>query len=613
MCKCVLELLDAWVIFNHVKFAVFLRATLALATVLALGVAFSQPQNPVARTNLTRLVTRQLIWPLDSNFGFLNGSRVQFQFPSRTVDGRSVLPLRELSRVLAIPLEGVPGVADGIRFGKLEFYPSLKLARLDGKQLALSEVATILDGTLFVAARILDLAINAHVEFDAVQRLITLTIARDKGVNSSLPVARFATDKRDYRLGEPVKIIEYSYDPNGIPVTFERFTGREDAYFTPGLKTISLQVTNKNGLVSEPFLQQIRVGNEVLYTPRDYGLRFSALGRTVPDKDVLTYPMPQFGRTDETIPLLLSDSPEQPDRSGLLYEDVVNGPARLIAYHGNGSQQPGRVLIFASNLESTPVQVRVNKFGETSATTVVATLGRVSLLDFLTSGGRESLNLDAGQSASLYLSQPLDPGEGLNLMFDLETTGRVQLAAYFVEDALVQPVINDLGGALMLQTLQNLPTLDRDGVHQRGTFYGAVRNIAIDLNQVNAGGAARLVIGDGVIDPSVIGQDVISGDQMVLKGNYGITYRIILDNARGTVGALVPRGGPYAGAMKVNGAYVAVPDSGTLYRNDLPALIYRALDAAPNRVELELVPASGSYLPINLLFYRVGGLLPTVR
>jgi hypothetical protein len=587
---------------HHVKFA-FLRALVALF-ILTVGFALSQSVRPVD----TKLVTKQLVWPMDANFAFLNGARVQFQAPSRTIDGRSVLPLRELARVLTIPLEGVSGVADGIRFGRLELYLSLRLARLDGKQLPLSDVATVLDGTMYVLARTLDVAINANLQFDGIQRLLTMTISRDRSPDANLPVARFATDKREYRLGEPVQIVEYSYDPQGVPITFERFTGKEDAYFTPGLKTISLQVTNKNGVVSEPFTLSVRVTSEVLYSPKEYGLRFTSVGKTFPDRDVLSYPQPNGVREDEPTPLLLSDSPEEPSTSGLLYEDVVNGPARLIAYHTNGSAALGRVLIWAQNLEDTPVQVRVNKFGETSATSVVATLGRASLLEFMTSQGRESLNLDVGKAAPLYLSKPLDVGEGLNLMFDLETTGRVQIASYFIEDSLVQPVINDLAGALMAQTLQSLPVLERDGVHQRGTFYGAVRKIRLDLAQLTPGAATRLVIGDGTADPFVIGRDTLTGDAMTLKGNYGITYRITLENSRGTVGAIVPRGGPYAGAMKIGGVYVAVPDSGSLFRNDLPAVIYRAIDTANNRTELELIPASGSYLPINLLFYRVGAL-----
>ena len=169
-----------------VKFAL-IRFSLALAGALCLGLAFAQTV-PIGRpTTVTKLVTKQLVWPLDSTVGFLNGSKIQFQFPSRSIDGRSVLPLRELSRALSIPLETISNSADGIRFGKLELYPSLRLARLDGKQLALSDVAVVIDGTTFVVARNLDVAISANLQFDAIQRLITLTISRDKSNTSSLP------------------------------------------------------------------------------------------------------------------------------------------------------------------------------------------------------------------------------------------------------------------------------------------------------------------------------------------------------------------------------------------------------------------------------------------
>ncbi len=581
------------------KLTVIARITFILALLLC---AFALAQTAQPSRQAPRLVTRQLIWPLDTNFGFLNGVRVQFTSSTRTVDGRTVLPLRELGRVLSVPIESVRDVPDGLRFGKLELYPSLRLARLNGRQVPLSEVATVLEGNMFVVARVLDQALSATVVFDTVQRFISITIARDGAVDANLPVARFATDKKEYRIGEPVRIIEYSYDPTGIPITLERFSGREDAYFTPGIKSIALVVTNRNGLVSEPFVVNIKVVNEVLYTAKEFGLRFTPVGRTFPDTDVLSYPQAQINREDDAVPLIFSDSPEEPDRSGLLYEEVVNGPARLMAYHANGMNTPGRLMVYVTNLETTPVSVKVARFGVTSATTVVATLGRASLLDFLTSSGLETLVLEPGKATALYLSNPLDSGEGLNLMFDLETSGRVQTSVYFMDEALITPSLGDLAGNLMISTLRNLPALPRDGVHQRGTFYGAVRRIKVDLAQVQPSTAIRQIIGDGNYDPNVIGRDVLTGDQMSLKGNFGVTYSIILENARGTVGALVPRGGPYAGAMKINGVYTALPDSGTLYRNDLPVVVYRAFDR--DRIEIEIVPASGSYLPINFIYYR---------
>jgi hypothetical protein len=597
---------------THVNFVVnrnfksVLVATLTIASLL-FSAAFAQ-------TRPAKLVTRQLIWPLEGATVFVNGNQFTSAFPQRTVDSRALLPLRELSKLLAISLEPVAGSPTAIRFGKLEIFPDLRLARVDGKQVSLNEIGGVLDGTLYVAVRVLDKAINASWSLDAIQRLITVTVSRS-GDRARAPVARFSTDKREYRIGEPVKIVEYSYDPDGNGIVAERWTGKEEAYFSPGIKTLSLLVINNKGISSEVFTQQIKVVGDVLFSQRDYALRFFNIGRTFPDSDVLTYPTIAPFRDDDTTALLLSDSPEDPDRSGLMYEDTVNGAARLIAYHTNNASGTARLLVLATNLENFGVTTKINRFGETSATTVVATLGRASLLDFLTSQGRESLNLEPGQSAPLYFSNPLEPGQGLNLMFDLETSGRVQLSVFFIEENLIASSLPYVNTPEVLTTLRSLPALSRDPNHQRGTFYGAIRSLRLDLSRVSVQQPAKIIIGDGNMDQHLVGRDALTGDTMVLKGNFGVTYKISLENAIGTVGAIVPRGGPYAGAVRVNGAYTALPDSGVLYRKDLPILLYRALEGKldNNRMELEFVPASGSYLPVNFLFYRVGGRDITLR
>ncbi|MER3443036.1 MAG: hypothetical protein C4333_02500, partial [Meiothermus sp.] len=114
----------------------------------------------------------------------------------------------------------------------------------------------------------------------------------------------------------------------------------------------------------------------------------------------------------------------------------------------------------------------------------------------------------------------------------------------------------------------------------------------------------------GRLDPSAEGFDAMSQVAVRLAGNYGVTYRITLNNAAGTVGAFSPRGGPYSGVIAVGGRYVQLPQSGVLLRNDLPLIFYRNLDGPglSQTLELEFVPASGSFLPVNLVFYRPGAL-----
>jgi hypothetical protein len=556
-----------------------------------------------AQTPQTRLASRQLIWPLESRTVFVNGTIQQSALPLKSVDGRALVPLRELSRLMDLPLEALP---TGLRFGKLDVYPALKLARVDGKQVALADVGAVIEGNTYIAVKVLESAVSATVIFDGLQRIVAITVSKDRPAGLRLPVARFGTDKREYRLGEPVRIVEYSYDPDGLAIVYLRYTGREDAFFTPGLKTITLVATNALGRASEAYSVQIRVTSDVMYSPKGYALRFTPIGKTFQDNDVLNYPSFTPSRIDDATPLLVSDSPEEPDRSGLLYSDTIEGSARLVAYHINPLQTLGRVLVLISNLEPNPTEVRAVRFGETSGTQIAGLLGQVSLLDFLTSPGGERLRLEPGQSAPLYVSAPLDQGQGVNVKFDLETTGRVTLSTYFLEDGTFNPDLTQATPEALLNGLLELPVLDVDTNHVRGTFPGAVRRLRLDLSQLQPGAATRLIIGDNQADPALTGRDVIGDRAVTLLGNYSMSYKITLENATGTVGALVPRGGPYSGAIRVGNTYLSVPDSGVLFRNDLPFVVYRAIHAtADGRVELEFVPASGSFLPVNLLFYRL--------
>jgi hypothetical protein len=564
--------------------------------------------HPKVRAEQSRLATRQLIWPLDSQGAFVNGSSVYMALPLRVVAGRTMLPLRELARVLNLNLEFVPNVADGIRLGKLDLYPGLKLARLEGKQVPLADVASFLDGSLYIAARTLEVAITASVSVDNVQRLLTLTVSsEDRLTAQRLPVARFTTDKREYRIGEPVLITEYSYDPDGTPIASLSYAGREEAYFTSGMKTISLVATNRLGRSSVPFAVKVRVTSEVLYSAREYAQRFTPVGKTFNDPGVLSYPALNPQRDDFSSTLLVSDSPEEPLTSGLLLAETILGEARLVAYHTNATPGPGRVLVLVTNLEPDPVAVNLRRFGETTATNIVGVLGQVSLLDFLTDTRLDTLRLEPGATAALYQSPSFTPGHGINTMMDLETNGQVLIETYFLEDR-VRDTLGDLRSNIALESLRDLPVLPLDSNHVRGSFPNSTRQYRLDLSTLALGSSTRLVVGDGVLDPALQGRDSLTDRPMTLLGNFGATYKIILENVQGTLGAFVPRGGPYTGAVRLNGAYQPLPDSGVLYRNDLPLVLFRSLEGnrlPNNRIELEFVPASGSFLPVNFLLYRL--------
>jgi hypothetical protein len=557
----------------------------------------------------SRLATRQLVLALDPVAGqpgaFLNGAPIKLDPGPRVIAGRTMLPLREVARVLGLVLENTSS-GNGIKLGRLELYPQSKLARIDGKQVALSDVGALVGDVIYVQVRILEQTSGLVSSFDTNQRLLTLTAARERNANSTNannPVARFATDKREYAMGEAVKIIEYSYDPNGLALA-RAWSGREEAYFIAGSREISLVVTNAAGKISAAYTVKINIRNELLATPRDFALKNSAIGKTFPDADILTYPIVAAERLDDGTSLIVSDSPEVPERSGLLYEDVASGTIRLVAHHLNGSNKPARILILASNSEAAATKVHALRVGETAATRVVATLGQVSLLDYLTANGREEFVLEPNKNTVLYLSPALDEGEGINLMLDLETSGRVMFSVFFVEESLLPT----LGVDVPLDALRSLPILEPDGAHPRGSFTGAVRTLRVVLDPNQA--TQRLIIGDNREDPALVGRDALTGKVGgVLLGNYGVTYRIVIENAAGIVAAFSPRGGPYSGALVVNGQIMSLPGSGILFRRDLPFLFYRDGESgrSSNRLELEFIPASGSYLPINFIFYRLKG------
>ncbi|RDI95139.1 copper amine oxidase N-terminal domain-containing protein [Meiothermus sp. QL-1] len=553
---------------------------LGLAFLLGFGWALAQP-----------IATRQLLLDLGSGAAFLNGAPLVLLPPPRVVGGRALLPLRETARALGVELESLQNGAAGVRLGRLELYPGSNTARLEGRELALGEVGQVIEGVFFITARGLEAALGATLVYDPAQRALLLSYTPPASFREpNRPVARFLTDKTVYRIGEPVRVVNYSYDPDGQPLAFN-FTGLEEAYFTPGERVITLVATNRAGLSSEPFTRRIQVVPEVLYTPLAYALRFYAPGRTFPDPGVLAYPLLEAVRQDEPLTLLLSNSPEQVPTSGLLYADTVSGPIRLLAHHVNATGRLARLVVLASNAGAAPLGLGVERLGETAATRVVAVLGQGSLLDFWQAQPGEEMRLMPGQTLVLYRSAPLAPGQGVHLLADLRVTGPATLSVLMLEEGLWDQA---------MEVLPLLPSLEPDGTHVRGTFPSALRHLQVDLGTT----PSRLVLGDGVQDPPLSGTDALTGQTVRLRGNYGATYRIEVQNARGSVVAFSPRGGPYAGAIRINGLLWPLPANGVLLQPDQPLLLHRETQ---DRLSLEFIPAPGSFLPVSLLFYRLEG------
>lgn len=528
----------------------------------------------------------QLTFTVDQPGAFMNGQTLRFQNPPRIIAGRTMLPLRETAGLLDQPLTGAAGHA---QLGRLSVDLVRGRALLGG--VPQPDGAATSGNVTYVSARLLADALNGNLSADDAGRTFTLTVLRDGG-NPLAPQARFSTDKTVYAPGERIVYTEYPYDPDGADITARRWTGRQDVFFQPGTYTISLNVVNSRGLQSETFSRTVRVEGTPVDTPLTYALKYAQPGDTFNDAQILTYPSatPTYLQKS-SYPLLFSDSPEVPTQSGILYQDSVAGRARLLGYHMNGLGRPARLIVMARNTDTRPVEVRTERLGETAPTRVESLLGQVTLMEYFASERGALLSLAPGEAAAVYASPTLNPGSGVNVMQDLNASGRVELTFLMLELSL--PATQ--------QVVQQLPYLPGDGRHVRGTFPDAVRSLRVNLGSL----PTRIVIGDDQVDPAVTGTDALTRQPVRLLGNYGVLYDLEVNGAAGTAVALSPRGGLYRGAMNIQDGplqqVIKLPRVGNALQPNQPVLLWRA---QADQLKIDFVPASGSNLPISLVFYK---------
>ncbi|AZI43173.1 copper amine oxidase N-terminal domain-containing protein [Deinococcus psychrotolerans] len=529
----------------------------------------------------------QLQGGTDQTAAQLSGQPTKLTNPPRLVQGRTVLPLLEVSALLGQLVSQTPG---RIAVGRLVIDPTSLNVTLDAAPQPTGSAALIGD-VLYLNARVLADGLNANLSFSDDGRSFSLT-ALPLGGDPLLPQARFSTDKAVYAPGEKVIYTDYPFDPDGADIVSRKWSNKRDVYFEPGSYTVTLQVTNSRGQVSTPYSRTLTVVGPLMDTPLSYALKYADPGESFPDTLVNTYPLvgTQSMVTAATT-LIFSNSPEAPVQSGLLYQDTVSGRARLLAYHLNALSQPARFYTVARNLESRPVEISTERLGETAPTRIEGQLGQVTLLDYFAGSAQQRFTLQPGESVALYASPTLNPGSGVNVLQDITTSGRVELTFAMLEDKLPpsSPV------------LQQLPYLPADGKHVRGTFPNAVKIIRAQLSSL----PARMLIGDGQIDPAILGSDVLSGQSVRLSGNYGVLYDIQIMGTSGVAVALSPRGGLYRGAMNVQDGPISqtvkLPRSGVAITPDKPTLLWRSQS---DQLKIDFVPASGSNLPISLVFYQ---------
>lgn len=410
------------------------------------------------------------------------------------------------------------------------------------------------------------------------------------------PVAQFTTDKDEYKMGEPVVLTDTSYDPEYEELT-ATWNNRALAYFNPGPTSIQLTVTDKHGL-SSTFEKTINITNEQLYTQDEVAKLFTVPG------DVLTFdgglipalPNLPYTLSSDSYTLIRSNSPETVNTEGVLYRETSVGKTRFLVHHMNNMTTRQKLYVIATNNNLYPTKITTQYAGIAGPVTSPEYTGRISVQKYynsmITDSSYSEIILQPGQSVPILTDLnkiAMKPKEVLSLSADLFSDLPIVYNVVMVEQTK-DPVA----------VLPTLPILDRDGVHNRGTYPDSTR--IIDVTELVGTTQSKLILGDNRNDLNLVGIDPMNGTSTSNSGNFGALYKIVLNRvAPNTLITFNPRGGKYLGSVLVNGTIVDLPNKGSLSNSDMNAVVYRTGEYE-GRVDITFTVASGSNLPVNFVF-----------
>lgn len=410
------------------------------------------------------------------------------------------------------------------------------------------------------------------------------------------PVANFTTNKEEYKMGEPVTLTDLSYDPENEALTAE-WANRALAFFNPGPVSIQLKVTDKHGL-SSTFEKTINITSEQLYTQDEVAKLFTLPGDIISMDGGMIPGLTNVNNTtsSEDYLLIRSNSPETVNTEGVLYRETAVGKTRFLVHHMNNMSTRQKLYVIATNNNLYPTTITTQYSGIAGPVTSPEYTGKISILKYytsmLTNEKYSSVTLQPGQSMPILTDinkLSMKPGEVLSLSADLFSDLTVQYNVVMVEESK-DPVA----------LLPTLPILDRDGVHNRGTYPNSTR--IINVSDVVGATQAKLVLGDNKNDLNLIGMDPMTGTTASNAGNFGVLYKIRLERvAPNTLITFNPRGGNYLGSLMVNNTIVNLPNKGNLSSSDMNAVVYRSGNYE-GPVDIVFSVASGSNLPVNFVF-----------
>lgn len=571
--------------------------TAMLAAIMALTSCF--PALAVSST------TMYILLYLDRPEAFVNDELVTLDSPATIINGKTFVPAKFLGDAMGLTVEW-DSETNMIHMETPKVHirldPTNKSVFINDYWVAFDEVAAIVNGRLLIKLTWLADYMGAKYQYNEELRRVEIVYVKGAeglsvggDADNSRPVAKFALDKQVYRIGEPVKYIDLSYDPDAEGIASYRWEGKQEVFFSPGRHRVSLRVTDGSGHESNEYVRYVEVLKETFLTELEYALHFKPVNSYIKANWQMLYThfmnlpeLPKKVTTDTSRKLLVSDSPETFTQKGILYQDTINGKGRLYADHVNGTSERVQFVILATNNTDKENTVRMTRRGEVYPSIYANLIGHEATVDFLLGDPENQKLVVPPRSSRVFVQMPhFLPDQGINLFYDVETDGEIMFS--FLAMDLISTPVGTYG----------YKPLPFDG-HVRGTF--PVSEMRWDIDATTYDKPSRLVIGDGFSDPFLDGYDVFREEKVKNDGNYGVIYKIHADKPRKGVLLLLARGGVFKGPFKINGEFVMAPPSGVITAFDGLQILARTTGNEPS-LDIEFSPPAGSAFPIDLIFY----------
>ncbi|MBU7317700.1 stalk domain-containing protein [Paenibacillus oleatilyticus] len=546
--------------------------------------------------------TTYVLLYIDKPDAFLNGKQVKLDAPATILKDKTFVPAKFLGDAFGMKVEWndkTRQIEMVTPSHNITIDIDNKSVWINGYWMKFDDVAAIVNGRLMIKLTWLADYMGAKYTYNnELRRVEVLHVKAPTGIfdpnrGNSNPVAKFTFAQPSYKIGEPVKYVDLSYDPDAEGIARYEWTGNQEAFFTPGTYPVTLTVWDIHGNKSETYTRNLVISNETYLSAIEYPIFRKPVGSFIKtDWSMLWgafWELPQLPKTvseDRSRKLLVSDSPETFTERGVLYQDEVEGKGRLYADHINGTKEKLSMAILAKNLTDKPVTIKTTNKGEVWPSVYANLIGSEATVDFLMNDQiNETMTIPAHQTF-IYKQMPdFYPDQGVNLFYDVETDGKVQFS--FVADREIS------------QNSQTLPLLPFEG-HVRGSFPVSEMTWQIDASSFTK--PSRLLIGDGVTDPFQPGYDPMRKMEVKNDGNYGVVYKIHADKPRKLAVMILPKGGVYKGPFKINGDIRLAPQSGVMTAFDGMQILAKTT-GKEDSLDIEFSPPAGSALPFELIFY----------